>query len=315
MSQQSILHTNLTRREACRQIVGGAAALALAPSLVRGANKAFALEYIVGSCMYGTTPLAEILPEVHKAGSDYIDIWPRRHGNQREQVEEMGDDAFAALLEENDVRLGILTRYDLGPFGLKPELPFAQKFGCPLIITGSGGPRGLEGDELKSAVGKFVEKMKPHAEAAGEHGVKIGIENHGNALVESPDGIRWLGELSGSLPLGIGLAPYHLPQDPKLLAQLMEDLGPKLFHFYAWEHGMGCFDKLPKEQEMLQMPGYGSLDFTPMLRALEKINYDGWVEVFMHPVPRGIPILEPTTKVTEAINKSRAYLDKCLQQA
>ena len=60
------------------------------------------------------------------------------------------------------------------------------------------------------------------------------------------------------------------------------------------------------------MPGYGSLDFTPLLAAMKKTNYRGWTEVFMHPVPRGIPILEPTAKVTEAINKSRSYLEACV---
>jgi len=307
----------LTRRQACQQIVGTAAGVALAirPRHANAAAEPFRLSYILGSCMYGETALAEILPEVRKVGAAHIDVWPRVHGNQREQVDEMGEDAFALLLEEHEVRLGILTRYDLGPFGLAPELPFAAKFGCPIIITGSRGPRGLKGDELKSAVGKFVEQMKPHATAAAEHGVKIGIENHSSALIESPDAIRWLAELSGSMPLGIGLAPYHLPQDPAVLAQLIEDLGEKLFHFYGWEHGMGCHEKLPKEQEMLQMPGYGRLDFSPMLQALEKIGYAGWTEVFMHPVPRGIPILETTAKVSSAINTSRAHLEDCLRQA
>ncbi len=35
---------------------------------------------------------------------------------------------------------------------------------------------------------------------------------------------------------------------------------------------------------------------------LQKINYSGWTEIFMHPVPRGIPILETAAKVTVEIN-------------
>ena len=57
----------------------------------------FELNYILASCMYGTLPLAEIVPEVQKIGSEHIDIWPRVHGNQREQVESMGNEAFAAF--------------------------------------------------------------------------------------------------------------------------------------------------------------------------------------------------------------------------
>ena len=77
-----------------------------------------------------------------------------------------------------------------------------------------------------------------------------------------------------------------------LVAQLIEDLGPGLALFYAWQHGMGCHEKLPKEQELMQMPGRGTLDFGPILSALKKIDYAGWTEIFMHPVPRGIPILD-----------------------
>ena len=32
----------------------------------------------------------------------------------------------------------------------------------------------------------------------------------------------------------------------------------------------------------------------------------------MHPTPRGIPILPTVGEITAAVNKSRAYLDKCI---
>jgi sugar phosphate isomerase/epimerase len=58
------------------------------------------------------------------------------------------------------------------------------------------------------------------------------------------------------------------------------------------------------------MPGRGKLDFQPILAALKKIGYQGWTEIFMHPVPRGIPILETVPKITEEINRARSYLDR-----
>ena len=75
---------------------------------------------------------------------------------------------------------------------------------------------------------------------------------------------------------------------------------------------MGAARKLPKEQELLQMPGRGSLDFTPIVGALKKINFQGWTEIFMHPVPRGIPILDTAEGVTAEINRARRYLESCL---
>ena len=276
-------------------------------------EKPFELDYILASCMYGTLPLAEIVPEVKRIGSERIDIWPRVHGNQREQVESMGNAAFAALLATHGVGLGISTRFDLGPFGLEEEMAFAQEFGASLIVTGSTGPKGLAGEELRAAVTDFAEGLKPHIAAAEKHGITISIENHSSALIESPDSMKWLIEFTDSPYLGIALAPYHLPDDAELVAQLIADLGQGLALFYAWQHGMGCHEKLPKEQELMQMPGRGTLDFAPMLSALKKINYSGWTEIFMHPVPRGIPILDSTADVTGEINRARHYLDQLAQ--
>ena len=276
-------------------------------------EKQFELNYVLASCMYGTLPLAEIVPEVKKIGAESIDIWPRVHGNQREQVTSMGNDAFAALLATDGVGLGISTRFDLGPFGLAEEMAFAQEFGASLIVTGSRGPKDLVGEELRKAVAEFAEALKPHIAAAERHGITISIENHSSALIESPDSMRWLIEFTDSPHLGIALAPYHLPDDAELVAQLIEDLGQGLALFYGWQHGMGCHEKLPKEQELMQMPGRGTLDFAPILSALKKINYAGWTEIFMHPVPRGIPILDSIEEVTDEINHARHYLDQLAQ--
>ena len=85
--------------------------------------------------------------------------------------------------------------------------------------------------------------------------------------------------------------------------------------FYAWQHGLGCMKKLPKEQELLQLPGRGKLDFEPIVGALKKISYTGFTSIFMHPVPRGIPILEDAVACTAEINRARAYLDKYLERS
>lgn len=273
----------------------------------------FELKYILGSCMYGYTDVEEILPEVHKIGATAIDIWPKVHGNQREQLDEMGVDAFAALLEKHGVSLGCITQYPLGPFGLQDEMRLAQRLGCHTMVTGGKGPVGLSGSELKSAVSVFVEQMKPHLTVAEETDVVIAIENHANNLIDSPDSLKWLAELSTSDHLAVALAPYHLPQETDLLATLIKTLGDRIAVFYAWQHGMGCMTKLPKEQELLQMPGRGELDFTPLLSALKAIQYRGWTEIFMHPVPRGIPILATTSEVTAEINRGRSYLTRSLK--
>lgn len=268
----------------------------------------FKPNYIVASCMYGYMYLGEILPEISRCGAVDIDLWPKKHGNQREQLQDLGEDLFLSLLERHQVKVGCLTQYPLGPFGLKEEMRLAQRLGCSLIVTGGDGPKGLAGADLKKAVAAFAEKMKTHLEVAEETGVTIAIENHANDLFESADALRYLHELSPSKKLAVALAPYHLPQDAEQLAGLIRELGDRISVFYAWQHGDGCMTKLPKEQELLQLPGRGPLDFAPLLKALADFNYQGWTEIFMHPVPRGIPILETAAEVTAEINRSREYL-------
>jgi sugar phosphate isomerase/epimerase len=57
------------------------------------------------------------------------------------------------------------------------------------------------------------------------------------------------------------------------------------------------------------MPGRGPLDFGPIMRTLTETSYNGFVSIFMHPYPRGIPILPSAGEVTAEINRARQYLE------
>jgi sugar phosphate isomerase/epimerase len=270
----------------------------------------FKLRYLLGSCLYGYMDMGTILPHVAGTGAEALDIWPKVHGSQREQLDDMGEERFAALLARHNVRLGCITQYRLGPFNLLDELRLAARLGCRTVVTGGKGPKGLAGGELKAAVRAFVAQMAPTLETADETGVTVAIENHGNNLIDSPDALKWLMEFRPSKHLGVALAPYHLPQDAGLLASLIRALGNEcLAVFYAWQHGEGCMTRMPKEKELLQMPGRGPLDFKPLVAALREIGFSGWTEIFMHATPRGVPILETDKAVADEINRARAYLD------
>lgn len=302
-----------SRRELIQLATGAAACCGSRAFLHAAAESDFRFRYLLASCLYGTTDLESILPEVAKTGASSLDIWPAKHGNQREQLEEMGEQQFAGLLRRHAVTLGCITQYKLGPFALQDEMRLAQRLACQTIVTAAVGPVGLSGSELKLAVADFIEQMKPHCEVAEETGVTIAIENHGKNLICEPDSLRYLAELSPP-SLGIAFAPYHLPQDEKLLTALLRDIVHKVEVFYAWQHGTGSMSAQPKEQELLQMPGRGQLDFSSMVSELATANYQGWTEIFMHPFPRGIPILETTEAVTTEVNRARSYLENLLKQ-
>jgi hypothetical protein len=114
----------------------------------------------------------------------------------------------------------------------------------------------------------------------------------------------------------VAFAPHHLHKWADQIPALLRDLGSKQVPFmYFQEHSAGMFAKASKEVEMQQLPGFGgALDYKPIVKALRDIHYGGYVEIFMHPVPRGIPILPTAPEITAAINKSRAYVEDCLRQ-
>ena len=303
----------MSRRAA--MLAGAAAASMATQQLVAKDTSSFKLNYLLASCLYGYTDLHEILPEVKKVGANAIDLWPMVHGNQREQLDELGERSFAEMIAAAGIEVGCITQYKLGPFALQDEMRLAERLGCRYLVTGAVGPRGLTGSDLKKAVGDFVEKMKPHLEVAAETGVTIAIENHANSLIETPDAMKWFAELRPSNQLGIAFAPAHLPQDPTLLSNLIRSVGDSIVNFYAWQFGVGFQGTLRDDQALSQMPGRGDLDFVPLLGALRDIQYDRWTEIFMHPTPRGIPIREQTAEVTEEINRSREYLSVALQRS
>jgi sugar phosphate isomerase/epimerase len=289
-------------------LAAAAASLGAATSACAADDTAFKLHYTLASSLYGDLPLATILGEMKTLGVSEIELWPRKHATQREQVEEMGHDKFKALLEQHGVKMTGTTRYDLGALKLTDELDFVKKFGGSFIVAGGGGKSGPAGDALKAEVKKLAEKLKPHGARGAELGVTIAIENHGNNLIFSPDSLRWLADFAPP-GIGIALAPYHLPQETALISELIRHIGPKLTLFYAWEYGMSCSKAMPKNEELMQLPGRGKLDYTPLLKALKDIKFTGPTEIFMHPTPRGIPILPTAQEVTAEINRARGVLD------
>lgn len=266
--------------------------------------------WILASALYGTFPLAEILPEVRKTGATMIDLWPKPHGSQREEIDALGVEKVREMLDAADIALGGIACYTVGAFDLAGEFAIAKKLGAeaPVLVTLAPGDGSLKGDDLDVAIKAFLEKLRPSLAAAEEAGGVIAIENHSHSLLQSPDGIRRFAELATHERVGVALAPHHLPQDGGLVATLARDLGPKLKFVYAQQHGKGSKEKLPKADELLQMPGRGPFDFGPLMRALAAVQFTGPIEIFMHPVPRGVPILGSVAEITAEVNRARDHL-------
>jgi sugar phosphate isomerase/epimerase len=269
----------------------------------------FRLNYLLASTLYGRMPLADVLAEVRSAGCSAVDIWAEKHANHREQIETMGHEQCARLLEAHGLKIAVYSCYNREG-GLPRWMQAVRRFGGDLLVIGMSGPANLQGSELRQAISVRLERLKPDIEQGAALGVRLAIENH-SGLLGSPESVRVLGEAIKDQNVGIAFAPYHLPQDPELQAQLIRDLDRKVFLFYAWEFGDGS-SLLPVDRQLLQLPGYGRFDFTPLLAALKAVDFRGWTSVFMHASPRGEPMLSTAMEITAAHNRARAYLESCL---
>jgi sugar phosphate isomerase/epimerase len=250
----------------------------------------FALRHVLPAPVYHALDLAQVVPQVRAAGMEAIDVWGL-HG-----IEKMGQDAFAELLKKHGVKLAYVTLY-LGPGkglpNLQPYLPNVKKTGTSCVITGFM-------PKTKEDMVAYMERVQGVVAQAEELGLSIAVENYGH----SPDVIRSFAEHAKSDRLGIILAPYHMERDPKQIADLVRDLGKKLFAIYLWQRGAGTD----------QLPGVGTgrqgLDFGPIVAALKETNYQGWSEVFMHGKAG-----ETVEEITEVFARARKHVDELAARA
>lgn len=292
------------------------AALSVSPTFLR-AEESFKLRYVLSSAMYGDMPLKTVLGEIAAAGCESVDIWRKVHATHREQITEMGDDAFQSLLKEQKTKMSVSTCYPLGPFKQDDELRWVNQNGGHMTVCGSGsmGEKDPVGDEAKKQVKAFFEKLKPHYELAEELGVTMAIENHKNSMLSSPDSIRYFAEMNPSKNVGIAFAPHHLHDAVEEIPKLIRECGKENLPFiYFQEYHKSSKEKMSEQEQLKQMPGFGTLDYMPILAALRDAQFDGLAEIFAHPVPRGIPMLPKAEDITGAINQSRSYIGECLEK-
>jgi len=95
-------------------------------------------KHILATSLFGTEKLERILPLAEQLGIEHIDLWPKIHGSQREELTQMGEDRFAELIAKHKLQLGCITQFPLGPFGLADEIrlciDFIARLSLPVLV-------------------------------------------------------------------------------------------------------------------------------------------------------------------------------------
>ena len=226
-------------------------------------------------------------------GFEAIDLWSAYQGcpHLDDALTRLGPDGLRALLSKHRLKLYAFSCY-VGGFAKYAEL--LGKAGGGVAIQGSAAP--CPAAELTPKMRAFLEGLKPQAELAEKQSSYLAIENHGDALLNSPDSFKAFVDLNQSSRLGLALAPYHLQAIGASVEEVIRICDRQLLFFYAWQNQPG----------ISQLPGLGSTDFLPWLRALAKVNYRWYVNPFMHGET------EPNA-MSGALAKAGDYLKKCAQ--
>jgi sugar phosphate isomerase/epimerase len=285
---------------------GTAAALALAGLQAGRAGAAPAhpwrMRLAFSSVMLAGLPIEEVCARAARLGFEAIDIWcPFGKCNHlADVVARLGPDGLKELLARHKLALASFTTYRTGAeaVGFPAYADFIGKFGGGVVVRESEYTKAKP-ENLTSAMRAFFEKLKPQIEMAAENKVRLAIENHGDALLDTPDSFKAFVDLNPAPQhVGLGIAPYHLQNIKAPVDDVIRIAGSQLLFFYAWQAAGG----------MKQLPGHGPADFVPWLKALADIRYAGFVNPFLHG--------EPTPEELSAgMTKACAYLKDCHRQA
>jgi len=275
----------MKRREFVRHAAVGAAAVSLVGRVSRPDPDPF--RFSVATSMYPDSPFEVAIDEIAKTGATGVDLWdtPNYPVNHMNWVWKRRPWMLKEYLGNCGLKLFAFSIYWSPGNALEERLEWLAEAGGEVAVLGGGAPP----DQPVSAGMAGLQRL---AERAEKLGVRIAGENHGGSSLNTIAQLREFAQLATSPALGIALAPYHVMGNSESVAEAVEAVGSKLYFFYAWQRAPG----------LAELPGDGTLDFAPVLRALRQVGYTGYLNLFTH-------THAPKDEMTAAVIRARAYLE------
>jgi len=243
--------------------------------------------FSVSTSMYPDSSFETTIDEIAKTAVEAVDLWetPSYPVNHMDWVWMRRSWMLKEYLGNCGLKLFAFSIYWSPGNRLIERLEWLAEAGGQVAVLGGGAAPD-------QPVAAGVERLQPLAERAEKLGIKIAGENHGGSSLNSIASMREFCQLATSPALGIALAPFHVMGNNESVAEAVETIGSKLFFFYAWQ----------RAPELGELPGDGTLDFGPVLRALGQVNYQGYLNIFTH-------THVPKDEMTAAVIKARQYLE------
>jgi sugar phosphate isomerase/epimerase len=287
----------LTRRGFLRA-AGGLALCSLLPLAcqTRDARPAGLRERLaLSSVMFSELSLEDFCGQAAQLGFKGIDLWsPFGKCRHLAEAKDLGARRWNQLLARHGLQAGAYTTYRTKGHdeGFPGYAEFIGAAGGGVVVRESQYGT-FAADELEASLRKFFDALRPEIELARKHRVRLAIENHSDALLDSLASFQLFTKLNPAPDVvGIALAIYHLQVRKVAVEDVIRACGSQLRFVYAWQQGRG----------LAQLPGHGPADFGPWLRALRQQGYTGWITPFMHGE-------RPVAEMAAAVRKACHYLE------
>ncbi len=168
------------------------------------------------------------------------------------------------------------------------------ELGGKVMVLGSPQQRNLlPGVTLEQATDYAIDVITRFIPALERNAVVLAVEPlgplEGNFLVTTEEGVDLVTRI-GSPHVRLHLDCKAMATEITPIPQLIERYHALLAHFHANDANR-------------QGPGFGELDFVPILAALRRVGYNGWVSV---------EVFDYSPGVERLARESIAYLQECL---
>jgi inosose dehydratase len=225
-------------------------------------------------------PLAEAIQNLSDLKLDGIEFSPRKG-----ELEKQGftRESFKELLAEK--KLSVSGNYFGGKFydekekeniltSFKSTLENLKFYGAKNVIIGP--PGRIEGDN-KELIRGTAPVLNELGKIANDAGITLGLHPHVNTIIETPDEIDLIMELTD--PQFVHLAPDtgHIRLGGGNPLEIIRKYSDRLSYFHLKDSD-GAFQR-PDFGPNLRELGNGVIDFPGILAYLKEIKFSGWLNV------------------------------------
>jgi inosose dehydratase len=225
-------------------------------------------------------PLSEAIQTLSELGLDGIEFSPRKgelekHGFTRE--------GFRDLLQEKNI--AVSGNYFGGNFHDRTQkeaifsafgntLENLRFYGARNVII---GPPARSVENIEEAVRATAPVLNELGQIANDAGIRLGIHPHVNTIIETPDEIDLIMELTD--PQQVSLVPDtgHIRLGGGQVVEIIRKYSDRLSYFHL-KDSAGEFQR-PHFGPNLRELGQGEIDFPAILSLLKETGFSGWMNV------------------------------------